>query len=166
MKLYHVKDVNAARFYFRNKNMSWHHYFTQTLVPHSSSESNIPDIYDGEDLIIPPLTYVVLFPCFNPDHNEIDLTSCRVLTKHGIVDAEKTSMHIIFVIDNTHAEEPLLLKHGAVLGSYFDSPHDNIKAEKSFTLTPVFNEMSTAFESLDLQPAADSTIDVSEIKKK
>jgi len=139
----------------------WHHYYTESLGG-SLGESNW-DIYDGEDLVVQPLDHVVLFPCFNRDHSEADLNSCRVLTKHGIQDAASTKMHIIFVIDNDHPEEPLLLKRGANLGSYFNAPHHLIKPEKCYVLTPPPppETMSSELDSLSLEPG----IDVSEILK-
>jgi hypothetical protein len=113
--------------------MAMHHYFTKSLVPHAA-DSKITDIYDGEELMIPPESYLLLVPCFNPDHTEVDIRSCLLLTRDAVKEALKTPIHVVFVIDNT-STEPLHLQSGAVLGSFFDSPHDHIKAEKAFMLT-------------------------------
>ena len=117
-----------------------HHYAKNLSV--TSSFDGVMPTYDGDDYYIPPFHSVVLVPCNSddPEHRAPSISSCMLLTRTGVQTAEKTSLLIMYLIDNT-TEVGLLLRHGDLLGAYYTGPHYGIRAERAYMLIAHYNEL-------------------------
>jgi hypothetical protein len=96
-------------------------YFTQTgREPHNANIGIFNYYYNGDELLVPPLTCVICIPCKNRDPNhEHNVRDCILHTHSRQWDYVRLSDFItIYVLDNESVNESLVLDGGELLGSF------------------------------------------------